>query len=309
MTGAPLAHGADAVVPVENTDQPRGAAALPAQVEIRVAPERGTFVRPQGQNAAPGDLVLAAGAELTPAALSALASTGHAEVEVHRRPRLSIISTGDELVPPGEALQPGQIHDSNSFLVAGLARRFGAEVAGVFRATDDGETFRRTFREAAAEADVVVTTGGVSVGAFDVVRSVLTEAEFIPVAMQPGKPQASGCLEIDGRSVAFLGLPGNPVSVFVSAWVFLRELLGAMTGCELPWRKLQLEALEGWNCPSSRRQYIPLVIDGEGVRPAHAQGSGSHLVASLVRAHALGVVPADTEQVHAGDRINVYLVE
>ena len=309
MTGAPLAEGADLIIPVENTDQPRGQAPLPQQVEIRDAGTAGSFVRPLGQNTQPGDAVLSAGAVLTPAALSSLASTGHAEAEVFVRPRVAVISTGDELVAPGQPLEPGQIPDSNGFLVAGLARRFGAEVIATRRATDETDEFRRIFREVAADADVVVTTGGVSVGAFDVVRSVLTEAEFTPVAMQPGKPQACGRLEIDGRSVAFLGLPGNPVSVFVSSWVFLRELLGAMTGCAIPWRQLEFEALEDWQCPSNRRQYIPLVIEEHGVRPAHVQGSGSHLVASLVRAQAIGVVPADTERVQAGDRIAVHLVE
>lgn len=310
MTGAPLPEGADSVVKVELTDQPRGEAPLPDRVEIREPAAPGENVRHRGENVLPGDPVLRAGTLLSPAALAALASVGYGEVAARARPRVAVVTTGDELVEAGGNLGSGQIPDSNTYLVAGLARRFGADVTGTFRASDDPADFRRVIDEAAAGADVIVTTGGVSVGAFDVVRAVLTEAEYEPVAMQPGKPQASGRISTDsGHEAVFLGLPGNPVSVFVSAWVFLRELLGAMTGSAIQWRKLRLPAAEGWSTPSGRRQYIPVAITDEGLAPVHRRGSGSHLIASLSLADALAVVPTEVTEVRAGDVFDCYLVD
>ncbi|SDL10162.1 gephyrin-like molybdotransferase Glp [Tessaracoccus oleiagri] len=310
MTGAPMPPSADAVVPVEATDQPRGEAPLPQRVEVREPVDVRQNVRLRGGNVLPGDPVMAAGSVLTPAALASLASVGYGEVDVYVRPRVAVIATGDELVAAGQEPGFGQVPDSNTYLVAGLARRFGAEVVGTHRAGDDPGAFRRILDEAAQQADVVVTTGGVSVGAFDVVRTALTEAEYEPVAMQPGKPQASGRITTpDGRTIVFLGLPGNPVSVFVSGWAFLREVLGAMTGRHIPWRKLRLPASWGWKSPAGRQQFIPVVVGEDGVVPAHEKGSGSHLIASLVLADGLAVVPAETTDVAAGDTVDVYLVD
>ncbi|MCB0886648.1 MAG: molybdopterin molybdenumtransferase MoeA, partial [Propionibacteriaceae bacterium] len=154
------------------------------------------------------------------------------------------------------------------------------------------------------------TSGGVSVGAFEVVRQVVEgDIEFVKVAMQPGKPQACGSLPTaDGREQALLALPGNPVSVFVSAWAYLRPLLAAFEGADSAWASTRVVAAEGWKTPPGRRQYVPVVLTADGVRPAHRLGSGSHLVASLHLAEALAVVPADVEAVEPGDVLDVFLV-
>ena len=231
MTGAPLPPGADAVVPVELTDQPMGEAPLPEWVEVGGVVAEGQHVRRRGEDVAVGDVVLAAGTLWGPEATGAASSIGYATVPLRRRPRVAVLATGDELVAPGVELGFGHIPDSNSYLLAGLVERFGGEVVLRRAVGDARDEFRAALDEALA-ADVVVTTGGVSVGAFEVVRQVTEgQIEFVKVNMQPGKPQAAGRLRVpDGRDVAFLGLPGNPVSVWVSAWLFLRPLLAAFGG-------------------------------------------------------------------------------
>lgn len=300
--------GADAVVPVEDTDQPLGDAPLPETVLVGVA-TAGTHVRRRGEDVAVGDVVLRRGQRWTPAAAGSAASAGHATVRLRRRPKVAVLATGSELVPAGEPLGFGQIPDSNSFLISGLVESFGGEVLLARAVSDDVDDFRAALAEA-ADADVIVTSGGVSVGAFEVVRQVVEgEVEFVKVAMQPGKPQGCGRLRRpDGTAQALLALPGNPVSVFVSAWVYLRPLLAAFQGVDAPWRSMRLPAAEGWKTPPGRRQYIPVVLTDDGVRRSHRLGSGSHLVASLHLAEALAVVPEDVEAVVLGDLLDVFLV-
>jgi molybdopterin molybdotransferase len=308
MTGAPMPPGADAVVMVEDTDQEQGDVPLPESVAVApVGP--GKNVRFAGEDVAVGDLVLRAGERWTPAAAGAASSIGYAQVRLRRRPKVAVLATGTELVAPGEPIGFGQIPDSNSLLIAGLVERFGGEVVCARAVSDDVDDFRVALAEA-AEADVIVTSGGVSVGAFEVVRQVVEgEIEFVKVAMQPGKPQASGRLRAaDGREQALLALPGNPVSVFVSAWVYLRPLLAAFEGAEPVWAATRVPVAEGWKTPPGRRQYVPVVRTPDGVRPAHRLGSGSHLVASLHLAEALAMVPADVEQVLPGDQVQVLSV-
>lgn len=306
MTGAPLPEGADTVVPVEATDQPWGAVALPDAVTILEPVTPGRHIRRRAENIRSGQPGLLAGLRWSAAAASAAASLGYAEVPLVLRPRVAVIATGTELVAPGEPLGFGQIPDSNSALISGLVRQFGGEVVLARAVDDDPDRFRKVLAEA-LEADVIVSSGGVSVGAFEVVRQVTGEdLEFVNVAMQPGKPQAAGLVRApDGRGVPMLGLPGNPVSVFVSAWVYLRPLIAALGGWDAEWPSLHLPALEGWKTPPRRRQYIPVKISGTGVAPVHRFGSGSHLVASLAQADALAVVPADVDTVDAGDLIEV----
>ena len=308
MTGAPLPPGADAVVPVEDTDQPLGEAPLSESVVVG-ATSPGRHVRRRGEDVTVGDVVLRAGQRWTPAAAGAAASIGYATVRLRRRPKVAVLASGSELVPPGRPLGFGQIPDSNSFLISGLVERFGGEVMLARAVSDDAAEFREALAEAAG-ADLIVTSGGVSVGAFEVVRQVVEgDVEFVKVAMQPGKPQGCGLLcRPDGRSQALLALPGNPVSVFVSAWVFLRPLLAAFQGTDAPWPSRRVAAAESWKTPPGRRQYIPVVLTGDGARPAHRLGSGSHLVASLHLAEALAVVPAEVEAVAAGDVLEVFFV-
>nr|WP_108870028.1 gephyrin-like molybdotransferase Glp [Tessaracoccus timonensis] len=308
MTGAPLPAGADIVVPVELTDQPRGATPLPERVRIVEAAEPGKHVRAQGENIQVGDPGVPAGTRIDAAVASSLASIGYGSVPVYARPKVAVVTTGDELASPGEPLQPGQIPDSNGLLVAGLVRRFDGEVVAVRRAGDDVAAFQQLLDEACADADVLVTTGGVSVGAFDVVRAAI-DADFSPVAMQPGKPQGSGRVRLGGHDVAFLGLPGNPVSVFVSGWVFLRELLGAFSGHQEPWPSVACTVSRGWRTPNGRAQFVPVMLDGDVAEPANERVSGSHLVASLWRADGLAYVPVDVEEVTPGSTLDVYLVK
>ncbi len=307
MTGAPMPQGADCVVPVEHTDQPMGAADLPGVVVVNTPVATGQHVRRQGENTRTGEVVLPAGMRWSPAAASAAASLGHGEVRLWPRPRVAVLSTGTELVPPGQPLGFGQIPDSNSILLAGLVRQFGADLHSAGCVPDDNDAFR-TALDDALEADLIVTTGGVSVGAFEVVRQVTEDrVEFAKVAMQPGKPQASGRLQApDGRPVPMLGLPGNPVSAFVSAWVFLRPLIAQMGGWDTGWPSADAVAAEAWRTPPNRRQYIPVEFTGDGVRPVHAQGSGSHLVATLALADGLAVVPAEVDRVRAGDQVHFH---
>ncbi|HJE51921.1 MAG TPA: molybdopterin molybdotransferase MoeA [Tessaracoccus flavescens] len=307
MTGAPFPPGADAVAQVEITDQPMGAVALPESVQILESVAPGQFIRRAGDDVAVGDVVLPAGLRWTPAAGASAASMGYAEVPLIRRPRVAIVATGAELVAAGQPLGFGQIPDSNSVLLAGLCRGWGADVALSQVVDDDPDSFVAALSQATA-ADLVLTTGGVSVGAFEVVRLV-TEGtvEFVQVAMQPGKPQAAGTLRTeDGRRVPMIGLPGNPVSVCVSAWAFVRPVLAKLGGWSGEWPSEQLPVAAGWSGPSGRRQFIPVVIGPDGVAPSHRLGSGSHLIASLAVADGFAVVPEEVTRVEVGDTVAVH---
>ena len=309
MTGAPMPPGADAVVPVELTDQPVGAAPLPATVRIAEPVAVGRHVRRRGEDVDVGEVALRAGLRWGPAAASAAASLGYAEVPLIRRPRVTVLATGSELVAAGEALRMGQIPDSNSWLLSGLVRQFGGEVISAQVVGDDPKQFAAAL-EAAGAADLVVTTGGVSVGAFEVVRQVTQgDVDFVTVAMQPGKPQACGLLQLrEGARVPMLGLPGNPVSVFVSAWVFVRPVIDLMAGRQDAVQTFETVAATAWSGPKQRCQYIPVVLTGGGVMPVHQLGSGSHLVASLASAEALAIVPEGVAEVHAGDPVTCFRV-
>lgn len=300
MTGARVPAGADAVVPVELTDQSPGAAPLPARVRIDEAVPRGRHVRRAADDLAAGDLVLEAGALLTPAAVAAASSVGYGVLPMRRRPRVAVVATGAELVEPGQPLADGQIPDSNSVMVAALARAAGAEVVAVARCGDDPAALAGLLAGLPA-VDVVFTTGGVSAGVYEPLRQLGGALEFCSVAMQPGKPQ--GCGLVGG--VPLVAFPGNPVSSFVSFRVFGRPLLDALTRARRPERSWFVPALEGWRAPTGRRQYVPVVTEPDGVRLSHRRGSGSHLIASLHLADAIAVVPAERHGVAAGDLVEL----
>lgn len=306
MTGAPVPPGADAIVPVEQTD------AGTVTVSIRAAARPGAHVRRAGEDVAAGTVVLTAGKELTPYRVATVAALGRPEVVVHRRPHVVVLSTGSELVTPGEFLRPGQIPDSNSYLLAAAAQAAGATVHRLGAVPDDADSLRAVLEAQYPTADLVVTSGGVSQGAYDVVKEVLAPLpgmEFVAVAMQPGKPQGLGRLN-DGTPV--VALPGNPVSAYVSFEAFVRPALLALrglTGADLLRPRLRARATEGWTSPAGREQVIPLALtdgpDGAEVHPSAVRGSGSHLVASLALANALGIVPADVTVVEPGDEVTV----
>ena len=229
LTGAMLPPGADAVVQVEDTDAAEGVAALPPSVEVRAAVDEGRHIRRAGSDMRQGDALLPAGTHIGPAAIAVLAASGHARVSVHRRPRVAIVATGDELTPIGEPLGPASIPDSNSESIAAQVIAAGAEPVRLGIAVDDPDAIRERLLEGVLAADVLIVTGGVSVGAHDVVKEVFAaigRLDLWRVAIQPGKPLAYGSApRPDGGHCLLFGLPGNPVSSFVTFELFVRPVL------------------------------------------------------------------------------------
>ncbi|MGC5628179.1 gephyrin-like molybdotransferase Glp [Georgenia sp. Z1344] len=313
MTGAPIPEGADAVVPVEATDHSPGPGPAPARVRLYERPVAGVYLRHRGEDVAVGDQVLTAGTLLGPAQVAAAASVGHSSLTVARRPRVLVVTTGDELVAPGEIPGEGHIPDSNSLLLAGLvAEAGGTTVHG--RSRDDVDAFLATLDASLPEVDLVVTAGGVSAGAHEVVRQSLETRgiDFLGVAMQPGKPQGFGTVaDSTGRRVPVVALPGNPVSVFVTFHVLVRPLLAVLTGADPDRRTFEVVAGRDWPTPPGRRQYAPVVLsrgeDGEILaEPPHPQGAKSHFAATLALADALAIVPAEVDGVRTGDRLEAF---
>lgn len=308
MTGSPTPSDADAIVPFEDTAGGLADSLDTATVQ-RAPRSQGAHIRRAAGDTALDAVVLQAGALLGPRQLSALASAGIAQVEVAPRPRVAVVSTGSELVAAGSPLRRGQIPESNGILLAGLAAEAGAEVILRRVVDDEGDGPAEAVAEARRlDADVIVFSGGVSAGAYEVVKQSLGESmEFAKIAMQPGKPQGFGA--VDG--MLMFGLPGNPVSAAVSFEVFVRPALLRMQGREGIHRpRRMLPAGAGWTTPPGRRQHLPAVIDRTDparpvVRPATAGGSASHLSVGLGTAEAYAIVPAGTEQISTGDLIEV----
>lgn len=304
MTGAPLPDGADTIVQLEATDDGTDV------VEILQSRAVGTHVRGAGDDVAAGQVVLVAGTRLTARHLGAAAAAGRGELEVHLRPRVAVISTGSELVEPGADLEHGQIPDSNSHVLAAAVAEVGGDVVRVPAVDDDEAALAAVLADVVGRVDAIVLSGGVSVGDHDVVKAVLAPRPgmwFGPVRMQPGKPQGWGVLE-EGPLV--LALPGNPVSVFVSFEVFVGPALRALGGeRDVEPRFVPARAATSWTSPAGREQYMPVVIDRDGVtplvHPASRRGSGSHLVGGLAGADGLARVPADVTTVAEGDAVHV----
>ncbi|MCF8571764.1 molybdopterin molybdotransferase MoeA [Gordonia sp. HY002] len=308
MTGAPVPSDADTVVPLEHTDLGTVITAeVPAAITITREPTSGAHVRRAGEDSAAGVVAVTAGQILGPWQLSSIASAGHTRVSVHRAPRVAVISTGSELIDPAGEPARGQIPESNSVLLAAAVRAAGADVVTVATVADDEAALRALLAD--VDADVIVLSGGASVGAFDVVKAVLDgtgTVTFGPVAMQPGKPQGFGT-DASGRLV--FGLPGNPVGVAAGFEAFVRPALLAMAGrTDIDRPRVIRTAATGWRCPAGRAQFLPAVIDDDTVRPATSGGSGSHLVTSLALAHALAVVPAEVDHVSEGDAVEVMVL-
>ncbi|WP_434810367.1 molybdopterin molybdotransferase MoeA [Microbacterium sp. bgisy189] len=313
MTGSPVPTDADAIVPFEHT---AGGLedSLETVVVLRAPAAEGAHVRRRGEDLHTGDEVLPAGIRLGAWQLGAIAAAGVGTVTVSAPPQVLVVSTGSELVAPGTALHRGQIPESNSTLIAGLVAEAGGHVVHVASVDDEGSGLRGLLREYTGERlDAVVFTGGVSAGAYEVVKNELADAmTFSKVAMQPGKPQGFG---VTSEGTLLFGLPGNPVSAAVSFEVFVRPALLAMQGRgDLARPVLRLPASTSWRTPPGRRQYLPAAINRTDpahwtVGPATRGGSGSHLAGGLGRAEAYAVVPAETEAVTAGDLIDVLLLE
>lgn len=321
LPGADTEAGADlTIVPVEYTDQPVvPGAPLPERVEVRASFEARQNVRVAGDDVTPGDVIVRAGTVLGPRDLAALASVGHGEVLAHPPVRVGILATGDELVDPGQPISGAQIPDSNSTLVAALVRVAGATPVMIPRSSDDADALRATIEDSVrgGKIDALITTGGVSAGAYDVVKEVLAplgEVVFGKITMQPGKPQGFGLL--DGR-VPTICLPGNPVSVFVSFQMFaaptIAKLEARFDEARAP-ETFEAIAADSWRSHDGREQYVPVVLDAAAstdgtvaIRRATAGGSASHLIGTLGLAQALAVVPAEVTQVREGDRLRVMM--
>ncbi|MFF9059999.1 gephyrin-like molybdotransferase Glp [Streptomyces sp. NPDC101213] len=330
MTGAPLPSGAEAVVPVEWTDGGLGEGPVDGMRARSLAPEQASgqvrvhrsaearaHVRAKGSDVRAGDRALEAGTVLGPPQIALLAAVGRGTARVRPRPRVVVLSTGSELVQPGEELREGQIYDSNSFALTAAARDAGAIAYRVGAVADDAETLRSTIEDQLVRADLVVTTGGVSVGAYDVVKEALSHVgdedeagsgiDFRKLAMQPGKPQGFGSIGPDHTPL--LALPGNPVSSYVSFELFVRpaiRTLMGLTDVHRPTTRAKLVADRALSSPKGRRQFLRATCAGGTVRPVG--GAGSHLVAALAHADSLIVVPEDVESVEPGSEVEVVLL-
>jgi molybdopterin molybdotransferase len=308
MTGAAIPADADAVIPLEHTDLGTAIRAVaPERITVLVAPVRGAHIRRRGEDAPAGAPAVAPGTLLGPWQLSAVASAGFERVTVHRSPRVAIISTGSELIAPSGSPQRGQIPESNSVLLSSAARDAGAVVTSIHVVADDPSSLRRVLDD--VDADVVILSGGASVGAFDVVKAVLGDergVRFDQVAMQPGRPQGFGVL--DSGTIAFC-LPGNPVSAATSFEVFVRPALRQMAGfADIDRPRVVRAAGSAWASPRGRVQILPSVFDDETVRPASRGGSSSHLVTSLAAATAFAIIPAEAHRVEEGDPVTVMVL-
>lgn len=314
LTGATLPAGADAVVRVEDTDASAGVADLPVQVAIRKAVAPGTNVREAGSDLRAGDLVLAAGTAVSPRHVAALVAAGRASARVHGRPRAAILATGDELVPAGTLLEGAHIPDSNSAGIAAQVTEAGGIPLRLGIANDDRAVIRGRLLEGIARADVVVVCGGVSVGAHDEVRPALDEVGRVDlwrVAIQPGKPLAFGrSRDAGGREVLLFGLPGNPVSSFVTFELFVRPVLRRLAGLrDLSGRAIiRARLTAGASVDPQRRGFLRVVVDvtepdGPVARLAGVQGS--HVLSGLAVANGLAVVPEGMGRVEAGTELEV----
>ncbi|MGO1320838.1 MAG: molybdopterin molybdotransferase MoeA, partial [Galactobacter sp.] len=277
-------------------------------IEITAEPKPAAHIRRRGEDIADGAVTLSAGTPLGPWQLGSAASSGYAQVPVHRRPRVAVISTGSELIDPAETPQRGQIPESNSVVLAAALRASGVEVVSVNRVRDDEGT-RLAALVDSADADAVILSGGASVGAYDVVKETLAPrgVRFDKVGIQPGKPQGFGTRD-DGALI--FALPGNPVAVATCFEVFVRPALRKLAGHTGLFRtEVTRTASTSWKTPPGRAQVLPVVFTvPNAVAPATAGGSGSHLVASLSQAEALALIPAHVERVNEGDDITVMVL-
>lgn len=298
MTGAPLPEGADAIVPVEASD---GGV---SRVALTLAAEAGRHLRRQGEDVRVGDVVLRAGARLGPGQVALAAASNVAGLSVAPRPRVAIMSTGDELVLPGQALRHGQIVDSNSVMLSALAVAAGADVVGCGHLNDDAEAMEARLQDMPRQPDLILTTGGVSMGAYDTVKEVLSRSgtvEFVKVAMRPGMPQGAGVVGV--RRTPIITLPGNPVSSFVSFHVFVLPVLRALAGLDPERSTITSVAAQGWSSLDGKTEFTRVVVDADGVRPS--VGQGSHMLGALADATHLAVVDAETTQIHPGDAVHL----
>lgn len=319
MTGAPIPAGADAVVPFEETDEPSGRAfgsfaKSRDVVGVLKAAELGANIRCAAEDVRRGQVIIDAGTVLHPPQIGVLASLGRATVRVHRRPVVAILSTGDEVREPGTTLAPGQIYDSNAYSISAMVTANGGIPRRLGIATDTVEALTAKLREG-LDADMLVTSAGVSRGDYDVVKDVLAkegEVDFWTVRMRPGKPLAFGAFASGGRRVPHIGLPGNPVSSMVSFELFGRPAIFKMLG-RSDWQRRRVRAIaeEAIANSDARRVFArAIVTQRNGQYYAALTGpQGSGILTSMAVANALAVVPEDVPGIEAGEEVDALLLD
>ena len=314
MTGAMLPHGAEAVVPVEWTD---GGS---ARVSIRARAEHGSAIRLAGEDAKADEVLVTAGTRLRPMHVAVIAAAGRGSVLVRPRPRVVVLSTGNELAEPGTPVVPGRIWDSNSFMLAAAAREAGCLAYRQAILPDHPDEVLPAIEDQLVRADLMITTGGVSMGGeHDVVKAALHQlgtVTFRKVAMQPGMPQGFGTISlpaaaapVPGDRVPIFTLPGNPVSAYVSFQVFARPALGAMQGDDgLGLEKVRAKLTAPLRSPAGRRSFLRGVLDRAAGQVTPLTGQGSHQIATLGKANALVIVPERVVQMSEGDTAEVMVL-
>ncbi|NYS61802.1 gephyrin-like molybdotransferase Glp [Vreelandella salicampi] len=302
FTGGEIPPGADCVVMQERVERDGDDAEIPADIPLS------DNVRRRGRDVQAGATLLAAGTRLEAAALGHLAGQGVVEVNVRRRPKVALLSTGDEIIDPGKPLAPGQLYNSNRPMLKRLLENFGAEVVSLISVPDDFAQTVALLQQAAEDADVVVSTGGVSVGEEDHVKAALEqlgELNLWRLAIRPGKPLALGRLPNPRGEARFVGLPGNPVSSFVGAWLFLRPLMGALSACLALASLPEITARAGFVTSTGPRQHymrVRLHFTPEGALADAFEDQNSGVLSSCIDADALAVIPPET-QVNEGDSV------
>jgi len=302
-TGAPVPAGADTIVPIENCESVEG------RVRVFAGSAQGKHIRPSGEDVRAGETLVQAGRRLQAPELALLATAGFAHPLVHPRPRVVVLSTGDELIPPSRKPDYGQVRDSNAYMLFAALREAGAvpTIAGIVR--DDVDAFKEVVLSHLTQADAFISSGGVSVGERDVVKTAFFrrgEVDFYRVAMQPGMPQGFG--EVEGKP--YFGLPGNPVSVFVSFEAFIRPALMKMMGRRQLFRpEVPARLEEDVTGPAGKTQFARVRVrrtkDGWVATPTG--GRGSNLIATVAKANGLAIVPQGTETARAGSQVTVML--
>ena len=305
MTGAMMPPGADAVVPIEQAlPAVFPAPGVPATVQLPAVPAR-NFVRDAGSDIRSGDMALAAGTFLGPGQLGLLAALGFTDVPVYRALRILLVTTGDEVVEPGSPLGPGKIYDSNATLLESSMRQAGLDVTRTGISTDRPEELAGLLRRHAADVDLIVTTGGVSKGAYEVVRQAMEghDVDFLGVAMQPGGPQGIGTFD----GVPVLGFPGNPVSCLVSFEMFLRPALADLFGSPAPRPVVRARLAQALASPPGKHQVRRGTALPDGTVRLEG-GAGSHLVSALARSNALIQIPEGTSALAEGAEVEVWML-
>lgn len=314
MTGAPLPEGADTVVPIEDTDQyqeeNQPSIEFNKQVEVLRSIKKGEYIRPRAQDVKKGEKVLEGGLKLRPQDVGLLAMLGVPQVLVYKRPRVALISTGDELLPVEVPLQPGKIHDSNAYTLSALISRDGGETIDLGIAPDQEQAVRNILERAVSDrSDLLLSSAGVSVGAFDFVRKVIEQEgglEFWRVNMRPGKPLVFGRY----KGVPFIGLPGNPVSAFVGYEVFVRPVMMKMVGLSDMQRPMVKVKSVNHIVSDGRESFLRAVVySQEGIWFARLTGhQGSGNLRSLVKANALLIIPSGVKSLPAGSDLDAWLL-